>query len=373
MSDQAEQVYAEVVRWKPTGVIIAIDTETENKWTLCRQINNVCPETVIICASRRSSPDLILDSLRSGAREFLRLPAIHDELKTVIDRTLEFCAGQKVVSKKHGRVISLYSSKGGCGTSFIAANLAAALGAPTVLVDLNLQAGSQDIFFGAKHKFSIVDLIKNRTRLDDRLLDSYLVQHSPNLVILPAPQDAETAEEVVSMNVIEVIDLLRERYEFVVLDLPHNFDAVTIAGLDQSDDILVIMTLDILATRAAQRSLTILRRLGYAREKIRLVINRCSKQSDLEIKHVERFLNERIASFISEDYKSVVNSINLGKPLVESNPSVTIAAELNRLAIICGAVKGGGGETRRNLLGSLFRKRAQTGAEELQPLVEKGK
>src|SRR5262249_4559090 len=353
-SDNPEQVYAEVVRWKPTAVIVNLGNELDPDWTLCRQINAVCPETLIICASHNSSPDLILDSLRAGAREFLRLPIIPDELRTVINRIGEMGGIEARVNKKRGRVIAAFSNKGGCGTSFIAANLAVALNQPAVLADLNLQASSQDLFFGVRPKFSIVDLVQNRARLDDRLLAGFLVEHSPRLSILPAPLEAEAAEDVRTEHVVEVIELLRERYEFVVLDLPHTFDAITIAALDQADEILLVLTLDILAARSAQRALAIFGRLGYSSGKVRLVLNRWSKQSDLELRHVERFLGERIASFNSEDYAAVVNSINLGKPLVETQTGSTTVAELIRLAAVCGGMaKPEAAAERKNVLGSI--------------------
>jgi pilus assembly protein CpaE len=353
-SDNPEQVYADVVRWKPAAVIVNLGVEAEPDWTLCRQISAVCPETVIICASHNTSPDLILESLRAGAREFLRLPIIPEEMSTVINRVTEMGGIELKVSRKRGRVIALFSNKGGCGTSFLAANLAVALDQPAVLVDLNLQACSQDLFFGVRPKFSIADLVQNRARLDDRLLGGFLVECSPKLSLLAAPLEAEVAEDVHSENVVEVIDLLRERFEFVVLDLPHTFDANTIAALDQADEILLVLTLDILAARAAQKSLAIFGRLGYTSSKVRLILNRWSKQSDLELRHVERFLGERITSFVSDDYATVVNSVNLGKPLISLPGASTIAAELKRLAAICGGSARQEAAPRKNVFGSLF-------------------
>jgi pilus assembly protein CpaE len=281
---------------------------------------------------------LILDSLRAGAREFLRLPINDEEVSTVLDRTAELCAGRRQSAKKQGRVIAVFSNKGGCGVSFIAANLAITLSAPTCLVDLNLQTGGLDIFFGLKPKFSIVDVVKNRARLDDQLIGSFLTPCSDRLSLLAAPDDPEAAEDMRPEHAVEVIDLLRERYEYVVLDLPHTFDAITIAALDQADDILLVLTLDILAARAAQRALVIFRRLGYQRQKVRPVLNRRSKHSDLELQYIERYLGERITHFVSDEYRTVVNSINLGRPLAAWSPTSTIAAELKRLAAVCGGV-----------------------------------
>ncbi|MGH9844385.1 MAG: AAA family ATPase [Blastocatellia bacterium] len=361
-SDKPEQVYADVVRWKPAAVIINTGSGTgkEPDWTLCRQVNAVCPETIIICASHNSSPDLILDSLRAGAREFLRLPIDAGELRTVVNRVAEIAGAETNAGRNRGRVIAAYSNKGGCGTSFIAANLAAALDRPAALVDLNLQAPTQDLLFGVKPKYSIADLARNR--LDDRPLSGFLVEYSPKLSLLAAPLEAEAAEDVRTEHVVEVIEMLRERYDFVVLDLPHTFDAITITALDHADEILLVLTLDILAARSAQRALAIFRRLGYPNEKIRLVLNRWSRQSDLELRHVERYLGERIPNFISDDYSTVVGSINLGKPLVETQSQATIVAELKRLAAVCGGTATPESESHKNVLDSLLGSvRRQTG------------
>lgn len=365
-SDQTERAYAEIVHWRPSAVIISLDQQTEAGLMLCRQISSVCPETVAICASRNSSPDVILDSLRAGSKEFLRLPANHDELTTVLNRVGELSTGDSQAAKKRGRVIAVFSNKGGSGTSFIASNLAIALGAPTVLADLNLQSGSLDLFFGVKPKYSIVDLVENRERLDDQMLAGYLIPYSSKLSILAAPQDIEEADRLKPEQILETVDLLRTRFDYVVLDLPHTFDPLTIGALDHADDILLVLTLDILASRAAQRAITIFYRLGYDKQKIRLVLNRWSKQSDLELRHVERFLGERITSFISDDFRAVVNSINVGRPLMATAPQIPLVGEFKHLAALCGSSEESTAPaTRRNLLSVIFNR--NTGALKTPP------
>lgn len=357
ISDRAEQVYAEVVRSRPSAVIVTIGAQPESAWALCRRIVAVSPETVVICALRNSSPDLILESLRAGAREFLRLPIIAEELKTVFDRTVALCGGESQTAKKRGRVIAVFSTKGGCGTSFIAANLAVALNAPTALVDLNLQAGDLDIFFGIQPKFSIADLAANRERLDEGLLASYLTPHSTNLSVLPAPRNVDAAEDIKPEHLADVLRVLRERHDFVVLDLPHTLDALTLAALDQADDILLVFTLDILAARGAQRALFIFDRVGYPRRKVHLVINRWSKQRELELKHVERFIGEDVVCLVPVDWPAAINSINQGRPLAGTSPNSPLVAEIKRLAAGFGAgVAENDGEPRKGLLGSFFRR-----------------
>src|SRR5919107_2364950 len=129
--DDVEQLHPEIVRLRPSAAIITLGTEQEAGLRYVARVASECPRTAIICAARDSSPDLILRSLRAGARDFLRLPVREDEFGTVLERTAEFCGAQTEAPKKRGRVVSVFSSKGGCGTSFLAANLAASISAPT--------------------------------------------------------------------------------------------------------------------------------------------------------------------------------------------------------------------------------------------------
>jgi len=226
----------------------------------------------------------------------------------------------------------VFSSKGGCGTSFIAANLAAATSARTVLVDLNLQAGDLPLFLGVDPKYSIADMAEHRARLDEDLVNSFITPFTPNLSLLAAPKEVDSADEVEPEHIFEVLQRLRECYEYIVLDPQHTFDAITLAALDQSDDIVLVLTLDIPAIRSTQRALEIFDRLGYPRKKVRIVVNRWSKQIDLDLQQVEKFLGEPVAAYITSDYQTAVTSINLGQPLVQANSDSKIAQEIRRLA-----------------------------------------
>jgi pilus assembly protein CpaE len=370
--DDAEQLHGEIVRLKPSAAIVALGPSPEAGLKFVERVAAECPRTAIICASRDASPDLILRSLRAGAREFLRLPVIAEEFKTVFARTAEFHAGQAEPPKKRGRTVAVFSNKGGCGTTFIAANLAASLQAPTVLVDLNLQSGDLGLFLGVEPKFSISDLVENRERVDDSLLRSYLAPHSANLSLLSAPREADSADDIEPEHVFEVIEILRERFDYVVIDPQHTFDAITLAALDQADDVLLVLTLDIPAIRCAQRALAIFDRLGYPRRKVQVVVNRWSKQIDLDLREVERYLGQKVTAYVQSDYRTAVNSINLGQPLVEADPTSKIAMELRQIATsVCGpgAAPLPAAPPKRRFLGSLLRRR-QPPPEEPQLIVK---
>lgn len=333
ISYDAEQVFTETARLRPSAVVITLSQMGELRLGLVQRIVAECPTTAVICAAEDSSPEVILRSMRAGARDFLRLPIIEEELTTVIERTAGFVAEHvDDEPKKRGRAIAVFSPKGGCGCTLIATNLGVLQTTPTVLVDLNLHSGDLELLLGVRPKFSLADVVENRDRLDDALLTSYLTPHSKNLSLLAAPIKAESAEEIEPRHVYEIMELLRLRFDSVIIDTPHTFDAVTISALDHADLILVVLTLEIHAIRSTRRALEIFDRLGYPRKKIRIVVNRWSKNIELDQKQVERFLGERVVGFIQSDYPAAVNSINLGQPLMEFAPTSRVARDLKTIA-----------------------------------------
>lgn len=330
--DDADQLYEEIIRLKPMAAIITIGANSDQAIKFIRRLSSEAPKTALIAAAHRAAPELLLQSLRAGAREFLQLPISAPELNTVLDRAAAFCAGQLEAPKKKGRMIAVFSSKGGCGTSFIATNLAVSTPARTILVDLNLQAGDLPLFLGVNQKYSFADMAENRERLDEALIHSFVTPYSSSLSLLAAPKEADSADEIKPEHVFDVLQRLRESYDYVVLDPQHTFDSITLAALDQSDEILLVLSLDIPAIRSTQRALEIFDRLGYPRKKVRIVVNRWSKQIDLDLRQVEKFLSEPVVGFVPSDYQTAVNSINLGQPIVQFDPTCKISLEIRRIA-----------------------------------------
>jgi pilus assembly protein CpaE len=371
--NDTDQLYEEIVRLKPAAAIIALGSNAEQAVNFIQRINAECPGTAVISAAQDASPDLILRSLRAGAREFLRIPVSAEELSTVLDRINEFCHTQVEAPKKKGRMIAVFSSKGGCGTSFLATNLAACTAGRTVLVDLNLQAGDLPLFLGLDPKYSIADMVEKRSRLDDELIKTLVTPYSSHLSLLAAPREADSADEIEPTHVFEVLQKLRESFDYVVLDPQHTFDSITLAALDQSDEIVLVLTLDIPAIRSTQRALEIFDRLGYPRKKVRIVVNRWSKQIDLDLRQVEKFLNEPVIGFVPSDYQTAVSSINLGTPLVQSDATSKIALEIRRIAtsLASGAVPIEDPKPRKAFWASFLKPKSAQNQFDLETSLEK--
>jgi len=358
----ANQLLADVSRLRPSAAIIVCDgQQQEEVFGLIKELGATRPATAIIAAGKDASPALILGSMRAGAREFLQLPIIAAELKTVLERTAEFCISSDDSTNKQGRSVAVFSGKGGAGASFFATNLAAAMHQDTLLIDLNLQAGDVASFLGKDTKYSVVDFVRNLGRLDSSLINTLICPYSEHLSLLAAPSEADEAEEIKPSDLTEMLHLVKQRYDYVVMDLPHAFDPITVAALDLADDILVLLTLDIPGIRSAKRALRVFDRLNYPRDKVHVIVNRWSKNIDVELQKVQSHLGERFIGFVPNDYRKVIDSINLGRPLVESDPSSKITTEIKRIA----ALVSSNGQTaspqpRHKLLRSVFGRSTET-------------
>ncbi|HEU4930999.1 MAG TPA: AAA family ATPase [Pyrinomonadaceae bacterium] len=361
-----EQLLSDLVRLRPSAVMIHVTTATSDKdFALIKQVTAKSPNTAIISTSNEPVPALILGSMRAGAREFLQLPILPDEFRTVMDRMMEFSATVESPTKKKAHVMATFSGKGGAGVSFLATNLAAAMPDSTLLVDLNLQAGDVASFLGLDVKYSLTDFVRNRARLDDSLMTSLITQYSSDLALLPAPLEAHEAEDIGPQDLSEILYLLGQRYEHIIIDLPHTFDPVTVAALDLADDILLVLTLDIPGIRSTKRALKVFDRLNYPKRKVHVIVNRFSKNNDVPLQKIETHLGEQLIGFVPNDYRKVMDSINLGRPLVQSDAGSKISLEIKRIAAL---VKGNNHDAspqpRKGLFNSVFgRSKSQNGLE----------
>jgi pilus assembly protein CpaE len=240
-----------------------------------------------------------------------------------------------------GSVIAVYGGKGGCGTSFVAANLAASLARVAqqraCIVDLNLQAGDQQLYLGLAPAHSLADVARNFERLDEELLASYLAPRGQGLSLLAAP--AESGCGVSAEHVERVLALLRTQVDYVVLDVPQTLNAVTLAGCAAADEIVLLLTLDIPAIRGAKRALELFTRLGYDRARIKLVANRYEKTPAFDLKQVERALASKIYATLANDYAAAIASINLGAPLLQAKARARAGLAQDFLAL-AGSLSG---------------------------------
>lgn len=274
----------------------------------------------VLMLSQVHGPDELIAAMRAGVREVLQSPPKPAELAAALARI----ARRRVEREPKGRVVSFIPCKGGSGATFLAANLAHMLATVakrrTGLIDLDLVYGDASFFVAAEPaKSSVVDIAQQVDRLDSQMLASSMLSVAPRFFMLSAPAEPEAALSVTAPQLERIIEVAREAFEFVVLDVQRAFDPLTVTALDRSDAIYLVMENMIPCVRDAKRLVGALRSLGYADSKLRLVLNRYERRSVVTTAEIERAVGLKVSHLVPNSWDDVAQSANLGVPLAQLN------------------------------------------------------
>jgi pilus assembly protein CpaE len=335
-----------------TAAVVNLDGDHERGFRLVRELSGGGLRVVVLGPSK--DPDLILRSMREGAKEFV-LAGDEDEL----ERALR----QQVMphDADTGRVYAVFSAKGGVGGTTLATNLAGALqrsGERTCLVDLNLNMGDVLAFLDLQGGYSIADVIVNMRRLDRELLDSSLLTHGSGVHVLAQSHRLEEVDRIGPDQLGSMLRFLRLHYRAVVLDGLRSFDELSVAALDEADQILLVVTQEVPAVRDARRCADLLRRLGSA-NKLKLVVNRFQKGLEITPTVVAETVGFPVAATIPNDYAAVIRAVNRGQLLLDEAPRSPVTKGVEQLIGVLGHTRDEeAARERPSLLKRFFHSRA---------------
>lgn len=293
------------------------------------------------------APDIldVRKAMQAGADDYLPQPfeaaEVVESVEAVIAiserRRQEAAAAEAGLGPVACKAIAVYSPQGGVGKSMLAANLGVVLaresGRPTVLVDLNLQFGDCDLMLNVTPERTIAAVIQRMNQLDADLMESFLTVHEDSgLKLLAAPARPEYADTITVFVVEKVLQVLRERYTYVIIDTPSFLQDTTLTALDHSDQIILLTALDLLALHNTKTALAMMQKLRYGPEKVKLVLNRSNADVGISPEDVEHTLEYDIAAYIPSDGRVAVTSVNEGEPFVLSQPKTLIAQAIRRIA-----------------------------------------
>ncbi len=302
-------------------------------------------EVSAIMVTEELSTDLLQRALRSGVKDVLQAPVESAELSDAVGRaaaTLVVSAPTPVASVgpeidgELGRVVTVFSTKGGAGKSVIASNLAVVLAQrsdkPVVLVDADLQFGDIAVMLKLSPTHTIVDAVSAVDRLDVGFLQNLLVEHpGSGLWVLPAPLEPAFADQIGAAQMVQIVELLRQFCSFVIIDTPAYFNDVVLGLIEVSDDVLLVAGMDIPNIKNVKIGLQTLRLLNTPMEKLKLILNRSDSKVKLDVSEVERTLAIEAEAQIPSDVV-VPQAVNRGEPVVLSAPKSGVARSIERLA-----------------------------------------
>jgi pilus assembly protein CpaE len=339
---------------QPHIVLMDINMPGVDGITASEAISQGVPTAQIIMMSVQGEADYLRRSMLAGAREFLVKPFSSDELVSTIRRVYELGAAQRaryqapappvsvtaqrqpLLPEELGKVISVFSPKGGTGCSTIAINLAIALRMETearvVLVDGSLQFGDVAVLLNLKPIRTIADLVPHVNELDKELVNSVLIPHSSGIKTLLAPPRPEMADLVVPEHMKKILEELKKSFDCIVVDTLTSLHDLMLTIMDVSDRIVLITTPDIPSIKNTKLFFEVTEALGYPPEKVFLTINKVDRRGSIRAEDIETGIKHPVSASLALDERVATLAANQGTPFVLSTANSPIAQSVIALA-----------------------------------------
>lgn len=356
LADLSEEQVTELRNADPQLVILDFE-DPATAVSFARFLTDGSPQRYIVGAGPELAADVLLEAMRAGVAEYLPKPLAADAVKAALERAARRL-GWTPTNREPGQLYTVFSPKGGAGTTSVATNLAIILqrlsGKKTLLVDFDFELGEIAVLLGARPRFSFIDLVQNFHRIDAGLLASFIEHHESGVDFLSAPFHAEPADTPGRDQIRDILHYLKRQYDYVVVDTPKSFSLDTMAAFEEANRIFVVTTVDVPSLRNLQRCMPLLERVsGKEHERVRLVVNRYHPDDVISLEDVHRTVGLKVYWTLSNDYEAVSRAINSGDP-VAGNAKSRYTRDLQALgADLIGVNSNGNGNGRASGAGRL--------------------
>ncbi|MGH3045440.1 MAG: AAA family ATPase [Gaiellaceae bacterium] len=290
---------------------------------------------IILLASGESSA-LLEGALEADVSDVLLLPQMTENVVFAVRKASRSGHRPPVgAPARRGRIVTVFSPKGGTGKTVTSTNLAAAFakfeGKRTLLLDLDLQFGDAAIMLGIEPEKTIYDLVVAPGELDSEKLTGYTTRHGSGLDILPAPLRPEDAELVTEAKLSRLLEVARESYDVIIVDTSPFFHGPMLATLDRTDELLLVCGLDVPTLKNVRLALQTLELLAFPTNRIRVVLNRANTKVGMKRSEVESALDVKIRFEVPSD-RAVPIAVNRGNPAVLAESGADFSKAVREMA-----------------------------------------
>jgi pilus assembly protein CpaE len=297
-------------------------------------IREYTPAPVIVVASNATS-ELLGEALEADVADVLPLPQMADNVVFAIRKASKSGGRPAAAPSRRGRIVTVFSPKGGTGKTVLSTNLAAAFakeeGKRTLLVDLDLQFGDTAIMLGLEPQKTIHDLVVAPGQLDSEKLAGYVTGHASGLDILPAPVRPEDAELVTEAKLARLLEVARESYDVIVVDTSPFFYGPMLVTLDRTDELLLVCGLEVTTLKNVRLALQTLELLSFPAKRVGVVLNRANSKVGMKRSEVEAALETKVRFEVPSD-RQVPLCVNRGNPAVLNEAGSSFSKAVREMA-----------------------------------------
>jgi Flp pilus assembly CpaE family ATPase len=283
----------------------------------------------LILAAYGEPNGIVETGLAVGAADVLVLPQPAETIMFALRK-----AARVATATEAGKVVTVFSPKGGSGKTVLATNLAVAAarsGQETLLVDLDLQFGDSALTLAVAPRATITDLAASAGDVDRDKLKAFVSRDPRTGVdVLPAPQRPEEADMIGQAELAAILSAARNAYDAVVIDTGPLFDAAVLAALDHSDQLLLVSNPEVTSLKNVRIGLETIDRLGFDRERVSLVANRLGAAGGVGQADIEQALDAKIAFELPDD-PEVPAAVNRALPVVVADEDSRFARAIAAL------------------------------------------
>lgn len=343
-------------RHKPDVVLMDLQLPGRSGIEATELITTLLPNTGVIMISQDGAPDSLRKAMIAGARQFVLKSTTRQELVRTVREVHQTTVARRVLTgptpdlqvrtptpslanepRRIGQIIAVFSPKGGVGVTTVAVNTALALrrehNSRVALVDGSLPFGDIAVFLDLAPNRSVMDLVVSPEQIDAEFIEGALSTHQrTGMKVLLAPPRPEMAEMVTAEQLRRTLTVLRDHYDFTVVDTWSCLDERVLTILEVADRILLCFTLDLPAIKSTKVFLEVSELLRFPAEKIVPVLIKSTGTQGIEIRDVESTLGRQLGAQISNDARLASRAINEGDPLVLGHTATVVAQDLRRLA-----------------------------------------
>jgi len=345
-----------ITAYSPVDVLVlSPEVKEPDALGLAEFVGRTAPGTAIVLVRDHTWNGLLPAAMRAGIRDVVDLTQGSDELREAVERAIVWATNLRSANltqvrtdgtrSVRGHIISVFSSKGGSGKTFLTANLAAAIAdvtdEDTAAVDLDVDMGDVFTYFGREPSATVHDLMELGEGVEHDRIREVGVEVAPRTWAFGAPPDP-AAETPAGEAVGKFLRAIRSDFSYVVVDASVDYSDLALVCFDLSDMICLVTGLDVVGVKHLSKALDTLLTIGLPRERFRVVLNRADSKVGLDAGDVERVMKISVDAMIPSS-RLVPTSLNKGRPVVLDEPSSAVSQSIHNLAVrLTGAVEAGG-------------------------------